>query len=208
MTITYEQLKEVKLVPVLRQIPYETSGQIIKALFDGGIRAVEVTMDTINAAEIIREARNDYGKQLYVGAGTVLTIEQCEEAILSGAQFIVSPSYNKDVVAQCISKNVPVIPGVMTPTEMQTAYEAGAQMVKIFPATAVGASFIKNVKGPLKHIDIMATGGINLNNAADFLAAGATAVGAGSDLLDKEAIANEDWEKLRDIATQWTAICQ
>ena len=208
MTITYEQLKEVKLVPVLRQIPYETSGQIIKALFDGGIRAVEVTMDTINAAEIIREARNDYGKQLYVGAGTVLTIEQCEEAILSGAQFIVSPSYNKDVVAQCISKNVPVIPGVMTPTEMQTAYEAGAQMVKIFPATAVGASFIKNVKGPLKHIDIMATGGINLNNAADFLAAGATAVGAGSDLLDKEAIANEDWEKLRDIAIQWTAICQ
>lgn len=208
MTITYEQLKEVKLVPVLRQIPYETSGQIIKALFDGGIRAVEVTMDTINAAEIIREARNDYSNQLYVGAGTVLTVEQCEEAISSGAQFIVSPSYNKDVVAQCISKNVPVIPGVMTPTEMQTAYEAGAKMVKIFPATAVGASFIKNVKGPLKHIDIMATGGINLNNAADFLAAGATAVGAGSDLLDKEVIANEDWEKLRDIAVNWIAVCR
>ena len=208
MTISYEQLKEIKLVPVLRQIQNEKSSQIIKALFDGGIRAIEVTMDTNKAAEIIREARNFYDNQLYVGAGTVLTIEQCEEAILSGAQFIVSPSYNRDIVTKCIAKNVPVIPGVMTPTEMQTAYEAGAKMVKIFPATAVGAGFIRNVKGPLPYIDIMATGGINLNNARDFLAAGATAVGAGSDLLDKEAIANNDWDKLRDIAERWTAICQ
>ena len=130
-------------------------------------------------------------------------MEDCEIAIEAGAEFIVSPSLNVDVVKICIEKNIPVIPGVFTPTEMQTAYSAGAKMIKLFPASALGTKFIKDVKGPLSHIQIMTTGGINLETAKSYLDAGAQIVGAGSDLIKKEWLSSRNWEAITKEAVEW-----
>lgn len=199
----YNNLTTAKLIPVLRKIPYETSQALIQALIDGGITAIEITMDTERAEEIIREAKQQFGKRAYIGAGTVLTIEDCQTAIDAGAQFIVSPSFNHEVVNYSLAQGVAVIPGVFTPTEMQTAYEAGAKMVKLFPASAFSPAFIKDVKGPLSHIAIMTTGGITLDNAKSYLDAGAVAVGAGSDLVKKDYVQKGQWDLLQQETVRW-----
>lgn len=201
----YNELKQVKLIPVLRKIPYETSKHLINALISGGIEALEITMDSDRACEIIRETTLHFGGNVLVGAGTVLTVEDCKQAIEAGAQFIVSPSLNIEVIQYSLQKGIAVIPGVFTPTEMQTAYMAGAQMIKLFPASALSPSFIKDVKGPLSHISIMTTGGITRSNAKDYILAGATIVGAGSDLLNKQHIQNAKWDEIKSEAERWIA---
>ncbi|MFP3918738.1 bifunctional 4-hydroxy-2-oxoglutarate aldolase/2-dehydro-3-deoxy-phosphogluconate aldolase [Lysinibacillus telephonicus] len=199
----YSKLQGIQLIPVLRKIPYELCQELVKALKDGGIKAVEITMDSENAVEMIREVKQQNDGTLVVGAGTVLTVEDCEKAIDAGAEFIVSPSLNLDVVNKCLEKNIPVIPGVFTPTEMQTAYSAGAKIIKLFPASSLGTKFIKDVKGPLSHIQIMTTGGINLETASSYIDAGAQIVGAGSDLLKKEWLQSKNWEAITNEAIAW-----
>lgn len=199
----YNKLQGIRLIPVLRKVPYELCQELVIALKDGGIKAVEITMDSDNATEMIREVKQQNGEELLVGAGTVLTLEDCENAIASGAEFIVSPSLNVDVVKKCMEHNIPVIPGVFTPTEMQTAYSAGAKMIKLFPASSLGTKFIKDVKGPLAHIQIMTTGGINLETARSYLEAGAAIVGAGSDLIKKEWLQSRNWEAITKEAIAW-----
>lgn len=201
--MTYNKLKSAKLIPVLRKIPYENSQSLIEALVLGGIKAVEITLDTEKAAEIIKETRQNFGDRVIVGAGTVLTLEDCMTALDAGAKFIVSPSLNLDVVKHSLKNGIAVVPGVFTPTEMQTAYSAGAEMIKLFPASALSPGFIKDVKGPLSHIAIMTTGGITLANAKSYLDAGASVVGAGSDLINKELVKNEDWESLQKETERW-----
>lgn len=201
--MTYNKLKSAKLIPVLRKIPYENSQSLIEALVLGGIKAVEITLDTEKAAEIIKETRQNFGDRVIVGAGTVLTLEDCMTALDAGAKFIVSPSLNLDVVKHSLKNGIAVVPGVFTPTEMQTAYSAGAEMIKLFPASALSPGFIKDVKGPLSHIAIMTTGGITLANAKSYLEAGASVVGAGSDLINKELVKNEDWESLQKETERW-----
>ncbi|MGN7477978.1 bifunctional 4-hydroxy-2-oxoglutarate aldolase/2-dehydro-3-deoxy-phosphogluconate aldolase [Solibacillus silvestris] len=199
----YNELKSAKLIPVLRKIPYETSQSLIEALILGGIKALEITMDTEKATEIIKETRQQFSDQVIVGAGTVLTVEDCRKAVDAGAQFIVSPSLNLDVVEYSLKNGLAVVPGVFTPTEMQTAYMAGAEMIKLFPASALSPGFIKDVKGPLSHIAIMTTGGITLANANSYLEAGASVVGAGSDLINKEFVKNEQWTMLQKETERW-----
>ena len=199
----YNELKSAKLIPVLRKIPYENSQSLIEALVLGGIKAVEITLDTEKAAEIIKETRQNFGDRVIVGAGTVLTLEDCVTALDAGAEFIVSPSLNLEVVKHSLKNGIAVVPGVFTPTEMQTAYSAGAEMIKLFPASALSPSFIKDVKGPLSHIAIMTTGGITLANAKSYLEAGASVVGAGSDLINKELVKNEDWKLLQKETERW-----
>src|SRR5690606_29679977 len=199
----YNKLKSAKLIPVLRKIPYENSQSLIEALVLGGIKAVEITLDTEKAAEIIKETRQNFGDRVIVGAGTVLTLEDCMTALDAGAKFIVSPSLYLDVVKHSLKNGIAVVPGVFTPTEMQTAYSAGAEMIKLFPASALSPGFIKDVKGPLSHIAIMTTGGITLANAKSYLDAGASVVGAGSDLINKELVKNEDWESLQKETERW-----
>lgn len=199
----YNKLQGIRLIPVLRKVPYDLCQELVKALKDGGIKAVEITMDSDNATEMIREVKQQNGGELLVGAGTVLTMEDCENAIASGAEFIVSPSLNVEVVKKCMEHNIPVIPGVFTPTEMQTAYSAGAKMIKLFPASSLGTKFIKDVKGPLAHIQIMTTGGINLETARSYLEAGAAIVGAGSDLIKKEWLQSRNWEAITKEAIAW-----
>ncbi|MFC7688092.1 bifunctional 4-hydroxy-2-oxoglutarate aldolase/2-dehydro-3-deoxy-phosphogluconate aldolase [Ureibacillus sp. GCM10028918] len=199
----YSKLQDIRLIPVLRKVPYELCQELAKALKDGGIKAIEITMDSENAAEMIREVKLENDGDLLVGAGTVLTMEDCEKAIAAGADFIVSPSLNVDVVKKCIEHQIPVIPGVFTPTEMQTAYSAGAEMIKLFPASSLGTKFIKDVKGPLAHIQMMTTGGINLDTAKSYLEAGAQIVGAGSDLIKKEWLQSKNWEAITNEAIAW-----
>ena len=197
------KLKDCLIIPVLRKIPYADSVNIIDALYHGGIRAVEITMDTANAAEIISETIERYGETILVGAGTVLTIEDCQKAIDAGAQFLVSPALDVEVIQHARKQQVEFIPGVFTPSEMISAYKEGVSMVKLFPASSLGPSFIKDVKGPLSHIDIMTTGGITKDTACDYITAGACAIGAGSALLNKELIQQKNWNGLQQEAASW-----
>ena len=198
-----EHLKKSPLVPVLRKIRFDDSSYIVKALIKGGVRTVEITMETERATEIIRKTVDEFGSQSLVGAGTVLTIEDCSKAIDAGAQFIVAPVLNKLVVEYAFKQGIPVIPGVYTPSEMMLAYELGATAVKLFPAASVGPGFVKDVQGPLGHIPIMVTGGIDLVNAHSYIEAGAIAVGAGSALLNKSHISTGDWDALTMETKKW-----
>lgn len=204
----YSKLQGIQLIPVLRKVPYELCQELVIALKDGGIKAVEITMDSENAIEMIQEVKQQNDGALVVGAGTVLTVEDCEKAIDAGAEFIVSPSLNMDVVNKCLEMNIPVIPGVFTPTEMQNAYSAGAKIIKLFPASSLGTKFIKDVKGPLSHIHIMTTGGITLDTARSYIDAGAQIVGAGSDLIKKEWVLSKNWEAITNEAIAWNRSLQ
>jgi 2-dehydro-3-deoxyphosphogluconate aldolase/(4S)-4-hydroxy-2-oxoglutarate aldolase len=197
------QIAATPLVPILRKVPYEKSAAIVRALVDGGAKAIEVTMETERAEDIIAEAVDAYGNQILVGAGTVLNVEDCRRAIEAGAQFIVAPALDEEVVRFAVEKEVPVIPGVFTPSEMLRAVNLGASMIKLFPASILGPAFIKDVKGPLGHIQIITTGGITLDTANDYLEAGAIAIGAGSALLRKDLIEAEDWTGLAEETRIW-----
>lgn len=198
-----EHLKKSPLVPVLRKIRFDDSSFIVKALIEGGVRTVEITMETERATEIIRKIVDEFGSQTLVGAGTVLTVEDCINAINAGAQFIVAPVLNEQVVMYAVEQGIPVIPGVYSPSEMMRAYELGATAVKLFPAASVGPGFVKDVQGPLGHIPIMVTGGIDLVNAHYYIEAGAIAVGAGSALLKKSHISTGDWDALTMETKKW-----
>lgn len=198
-----EKLKAATIIPVLRKVPYEKSREIVQALYDGGIRVIEITMESDRAELIIREVIEIFGDKMLVGAGTVLTKEDCDRAIEAGAQFIVSPAFDEEVVSCAVERNVPVVPGVFTPSEMLRAHQAGAAMVKLFPSSVLGPAFIKDVKGPLSHIEIMTTGGITIDTAKSYLDAGAIAVGAGSALLRKDLIAESDWKGLSNEVEKW-----
>ncbi|OXS76621.1 hypothetical protein B1B05_13185 [Domibacillus enclensis] len=208
MTMVIEQLAAAPIVPILRKVPYEKSASIVKALIDGGVTSIEVTMESEKAAEIIAETIDAYGAQVLVGAGTVLNVEDCQRAIEAGAQFIVTPALDEDVVAYAAEQGVPIIPGVFTPAEMLRAVKLGAEAIKLFPASVLGPAFIKDVKGPLSHISIMATGGITADTATDYLKAGAVAVGTGSALLKKDLIAANDWDGLKKETEKWLQAVQ
>ncbi|MFC0271814.1 bifunctional 4-hydroxy-2-oxoglutarate aldolase/2-dehydro-3-deoxy-phosphogluconate aldolase [Metabacillus herbersteinensis] len=200
-----DKLKQNPIIPVLRKIPYDKSSAIVQALLNGGIHAVEITMETDRAEDIIRESVSLFGGQLIVGAGTVLDVEDCRLAIDAGAQFIVAPVLDEDVIRYSSERGIPAIPGVFTPSEMLRAFNLGAPMIKLFPASVLGPNFIKDVKGPLSHIPIMSTGGITMDTAKDYLDAGATAVGAGGALIRKDFIEESNWDGLAAEALKWMA---
>ncbi|UFT99233.1 bifunctional 4-hydroxy-2-oxoglutarate aldolase/2-dehydro-3-deoxy-phosphogluconate aldolase [Radiobacillus kanasensis] len=199
-------LTEVPIIPVLRKMPYEKSASIIQALVDGGIRSIEITMESEGAELMIQEAKGNFGDQIIVGAGTVVTKEDCRRAIDAGAQFVVSPILDEEVVRYAASQDVPMIPGVFTPSEMVKATQCGAPMVKVFPASVLGPEFVKDVKGPLQDIPIMCTGGITRETAKAYLDAGAVAVGAGGSLLKKDFISNGDYEGITKEARKWLSM--
>ncbi|WP_050180312.1 bifunctional 4-hydroxy-2-oxoglutarate aldolase/2-dehydro-3-deoxy-phosphogluconate aldolase [Domibacillus robiginosus] len=198
-----EQLTAAPIVPILRKVPYEKSASIVQALIDGGVTSIEVTMESDRAEEIIAESIQSHGSKVLVGAGTVLNVNDCRRAIEAGAQFIVTPALDEEVTAYAVEQNIPIIPGVFTPAEMMRAMKLGAEAIKLFPASVLGPAFIKDVKGPLGHIPIMTTGGITLETAADYIKAGAAAVGTGSALLKGDLIAASDWEGLKKETEKW-----
>ena len=183
-------IREVGIVPVIRAESPEAAGRAIEAIRAGGVPILEITMTVPGAVGLIEEMARKYGKDAVVGAGTVLDPETARACILAGARFVVSPSLNLETIACCRRYGVAVLPGALTPTEVVAAWQAGADMVKVFPAGALGgASYIKALKAPLPQIDIVPTGGVSLKTAADFIKAGATALGVGADLVDPQALA-------------------
>ena len=177
--------------------------QVAQAIGRGGIAAVEITMTTPGALNAIGECANRLGDEILLGAGTVLDPETARAAILAGAEYIVTPTLNPDVITLCRRYDKVIIPGALTPTEILTAWECGADIVKVFPATAMGPWYFKDVKAPLPQIDLMPTGGVDLDNAGDFIRAGACAVAVGGNLVDKAAVAAGEWHVLTDTARKY-----
>ena len=186
VTAIIEQLGVVAIIRV--QDPRSVRG-VVDALFEGGVRALEVTMTVPRAIELIAELAPTIPSDFLLGAGTLLDADTTKRAVDAGAQFIVSPVFRPEVIAAAHERGVPVMPGCFTATEILAAWEAGADIVKVFPATSVGPSYLKDIHGPLPQVKLMPTGGVSIDNVGDWLRAGAAAVGVGSALLDGKAIA-------------------
>ena len=193
-------IRETSLISVVRGQNPNKLIKIVDALVDGGVKLIEITMDSQYPLDMLKEVNSHVDDNIAVGAGTVLDAETARSAILAGADFIVSPVLNTDVIKMSKRYNKIVIPGVMTPSEIIKAWETGADFVKVFPAKTLGPDFIKSVKGPLGQVEIIPTGGINLDNVDDFIKAGSTAVGVGSSLINKEAIKKEHYEQITENA--------
>ncbi|MCB0742386.1 MAG: bifunctional 4-hydroxy-2-oxoglutarate aldolase/2-dehydro-3-deoxy-phosphogluconate aldolase [Ignavibacteriae bacterium] len=189
-----------KVVAVVRMKNPNQLLKVIEAIMKGGVTGIELTMTIPNAIEAIEKANKEFGDDILLGVGSVTDSKVALEAINAGAKFVVSPIYKPEVVAAVIEKNLVVIPGAFSPTEIQNAYEQGADFVKIFPADNLGMSFIKSIKAPLPHLKVIPTGGVTLENAIDWINHGASAVGIGSALVDNKAIENENYSQLTENA--------
>jgi len=187
-TEVIKQIREIGVIPVVRATTAEEAMRAIDAIREGGISVLEITMTVPNALSLIELVTGRFGSDALVGAGTVLDAETAKSCIASGAQFIVSPALNLETIAYCREQGVTVMPGALTPTEVVQAWNAGADFVKVFPAGAVGGpGYLKSLKAPLPQIELVPTGGVSLKNAAEFIRAGAAALGVGADLVDVKA---------------------
>ena len=195
------------IVAVIRAKSGELLADVAEALLAGGVQVMEVTFTVPNALRVLEQVADRVGDRALLGAGTVLDSETARAAILAGAEFIVSPSTNIDVIRLCRRYDKAVMPGALTPTEVVTAWEAGADIVKVFPADAVGgASYLKALRGPLPQVNLMPTGGVNLETAADFLNAGACALGVGGALVESKAVEAGDLTRIESLARQYVEI--
>ncbi|MFJ7727785.1 bifunctional 4-hydroxy-2-oxoglutarate aldolase/2-dehydro-3-deoxy-phosphogluconate aldolase [Neobacillus sp. NPDC097160] len=198
------RLKTEKIVAILRHVPTAKIQPTVQALHEGGVNILEVTMNSEGALDSIHQFRNTYDQEeIAIGAGTVLNLKMAKEAAAAGAQFFISPNLDLQVVNYAVEHDIDVWPGVMTPTEIVNAWSAGAKAVKLFPAGILGTEYLKDIKAPLDSIPIIATGGINLENQQAYFKAGAAAIGLGSQLVNKELIANNRFEDLKILATQF-----
>ena len=201
-----KRLKETGLVPVLRAASVEKAIALAEAVAAGGVDVLEVTMTVPGAVEVIARLVRER-PEILVGAGTVLDPETAERCIGAGAQFVVSPALNLKTIALCRRLSIAVLPGALTPTEIVTAWEAGADGVKVFPAGAMGgAKYLVSLKGPLPQIEMIPTGGVSLASAMEFLEAGAYALGVGSDLVDAKAMAAGKPEVVTETARKYMAV--
>jgi len=202
-----QRIQSEGLIPVVRLATSHEVVEVAEALKAGGASLIEITMTVPGALEVIKELCNRYGREVVVGAGTVLSAEAAEDSINVGARFLVSPALEPGVIQVARDADVVVVPGAMTPTEILTAWRAGADMVKVFPIAQLGgADYIKAVKGPMPHIPLVPTGGVNLQNAGAFVRAGATAVGAGGELLDKKSISEENFQEISERAAAFLKV--
>ena len=199
-------IEESGIIAVIRLSDATKLQNIIFALEEGGIKALEITMTTPNAIGIISDLSQKLDANFLLGAGTVLDADTAEKVIDAGAQFVVSPVLNADIIATTHEYDKVCIPGAFTPTEILAAWNFGADIVKIFPATALGPRFFKDIHGPLPDIKMTPTGGVSLENAAEFIKSGACCLGVGTALLDKKMIADNDWKGLakraKDFVTE------
>ena len=202
------QVLDTGIVAVVRSQDSEQLVEVVRALADGGVTVVEITMSVPGALDVIKAASSALGSRVLLGAGTILDPETCRMAILAGAEYIVAPTLNLEVIRLCQRYDKLVMPGAFTPTEILTAWEAGADIVKVFPADAVGPGFFRAVRAPLPQVKLMPTGGVDLNTAADFLKAGACCLGVGAQLVEPKAVAERNFDRIRELARQYTAIVE
>src|SRR6266481_9879710 len=206
-----DQLRRVLdcgIVAVVRSPDSQQLVEATRALADGGVTVVEITMTVPFALDVLRQVRKALGDRVLLGAGTVLDPETARAVLLAGAEYIVSPTVNLQVIRLCQRYDKLVMPGAFTPTEILSAWEAGADIVKVFPAEVVGPAFFKAVRAPLPQVRLMPTGGVNLETAADFLRAGACCLGVGAQLVEPKAVADGDFDRLRELARKYVAIVQ
>jgi 2-dehydro-3-deoxyphosphogluconate aldolase / (4S)-4-hydroxy-2-oxoglutarate aldolase len=206
MTNVVERVREIGLVPVVRAASPDEAMQAVEAIRAGGIPIFEITLTVPGAVNVIAELTRRAGEDVLIGAGTVLDATTAQQCIDAGAKFIVSPALDVPTIELCLRLGVPVFPGALTPTEILTAWKAGASAVKVFPAGAVGGpTYLKSVKAPLPQIELMPTGGVNINNAREFIAAGAIALGIGADLVDVGALRRGEATVITEKAKQYVA---
>jgi 2-dehydro-3-deoxyphosphogluconate aldolase / (4S)-4-hydroxy-2-oxoglutarate aldolase len=201
---TLAAILEVGIVPIVRCDSARQAIEAAKAIYRGGMRALEVTMTVPGALRALEKVADEFGDRIILGAGTVLDPETARICMLAGAEFIVTPSLNVRTIEMCRRYSKAILPGALTPTEIVTAWEAGADMVKVFPAGNLGGpSYIKALKGPLPQIHMVPTGGVSLDNAAAFLQAGASAIAVGSDLVSKKALDSGDYDQITKLARRF-----
>lgn len=201
-----ERIREIGIVPVVRATSAAEALDAVEAIRAGGIPILEITLTVPDAVQIIADLTRRLGDDALIGAGTVLDADSARACIDAGARFIVSPALDIPTIETCQRLVVPAFPGALTPTEIVTAWKAGADAIKIFPANAVGgAAYLKSVKAPLPQIELLPTGGVNLKTIADFIAAGAFAVGVGADLVDLAALRRGDAAAITEKARQYVA---
>jgi 2-dehydro-3-deoxyphosphogluconate aldolase/(4S)-4-hydroxy-2-oxoglutarate aldolase len=180
--------------------------EVARALADGGVMAIEITMTVPDALDVVRQVRRALGDRILLGAGTILDPQTARAALLAGAEFLVAPTLNLDVIRLCRRYDKVVMPGAFTPTELLTAWEAGADVVKVFPADVLGPAFFRAVRAPLPQVRLMPTGGVDLAAAGDFLRAGACCLGVGCRLVEPNAVAARDFDGIRELARKYTAV--
>lgn len=191
------------IVAVIRAQSSDELIEVTSALKDGGLKAIEITMTTPGALDVISAVAKRFRDEVIIGAGSVLDPETARMAILAGAEFIVGPTLNREVITLCRRYSKVVIPGAFSPTEILTAWEAGADAVKVFPATKLGPGFFKDILAPLPQVKLTPTGGVNLENAGEFIKAGAVFLGVGSALVDKKMVAEKRWDDLAALARKY-----
>lgn len=194
------QIEATGVVAVIRLTDASQLRAVAEALLEGGVRALEVTMTVPRAVPLIEDLASTLPKDVLVGAGTILDADTARQVILAGARFVVGPVFRREVIDACHRYDVAVMPGCFSPTEILSAWEAGADIVKVFPATALGPGYFKDVRGPLPHVRLMPTGGVTKENAGEWIRAGAVAIGVGTALVDKKAVAERRYDVITAAA--------
>ncbi|MGC1450318.1 MAG: bifunctional 4-hydroxy-2-oxoglutarate aldolase/2-dehydro-3-deoxy-phosphogluconate aldolase [Candidatus Sulfotelmatobacter sp.] len=205
MTIDHviRRIEEIGIIPVVRAATVDEATRAVEAVCAGGIPVVEITLTVPNAISVIREVAQRYGANVLIGAGTVTTAEQAESCLRAGAEFLVSPGLAVPVLSVAKASAKLAIPGALTPTELMNAHEQGARLIKIFPCGNVGGpKYLRSLKAPFPKAELIPTGGVNASNAADFIAAGAFALGVGADLIDAVALREGNLEKISAAAQE------
>lgn len=204
---TLAHLLNPGVIAIIRTTTSDDLLPAVEAMITGGLRAVEVTMTTPGALESIRKAAARFGNRAAIGVGTVISAAMAHEAIASGAQFVVTPITKQEIIDACNASGIPIACGAYTPTEALLAHEGGADLIKIFPAEIGGAPYIKAIKAPLPQLQLVPTGGVTPENIAQFIRAGASAVGVGSNLVNAKILASRDWAAIEQISARYvTAI--
>lgn len=204
-----QKILDKKIIAIVRGVYGEDALKLAAALKKGGIELLEVTFDQSSqerltqTSDTIRLLVENLGQEMAFGAGTVTSLEMLKLAKDAGAQFIVSPNINEEVIRQTVAWDMVSLPGAMTPTEIITAHSYGADFVKVFPTSNLGSSYIKAIRGPINHIRLLAVGGVNEKNIAEFMKAGVTGAGVGGNLVNKQWIANNEFEKITQLAEEF-----
>lgn len=201
-----QRLLDSGIVAVVRSPDSQQLVEVCRALADGGVTVVEITMTVPDALDVVRQVRNALGDRVLLGAGTILDAETGRAAILAGAEYLVAPTLDLDVIRLCQRYSKLVMPGCFTPTEILAAWQAGADVIKVFPAEVLGPAFFKAVRAPLPQVRLMPTGGVDLTTAAEFLKAGACCLGVGSQLVEPKAVAAGTFDRIRELARQYIQI--
>ncbi|UJF31662.1 bifunctional 4-hydroxy-2-oxoglutarate aldolase/2-dehydro-3-deoxy-phosphogluconate aldolase [Paenibacillus hexagrammi] len=199
------EIERTRIVAIVRGVKEAHIASVAEALFSGGVTVMEVTLNTPGALDMIKELQHRFGEKMYIGAGTVLDMEDAHKAVEAGASFLVTPNLDEDVIRWSVSQGIPIFPGAMTPTEVVKAWKAGATAVKIFPSASLGLAYIKELMGPLSQVPMMAVGGVTESNIKEFLELGCYGLGIGGSLINLKEIEAGNFSWITDKATKLLA---